>query len=156
MACVSAAGSPLVLGEEPASGDGGGTGAVVPDLRRVEMWAVGDHSDRRDVWGPQHLHSLVSRRCSFSARSIGFVGIELELYQVAVRVPHVEGVPQSPGAHDVLRPAFDLHAGLLEAFGKRTRGRTLYHKGEVIVTPSRDGFEVRVWPQMQDELGRYP
>ena len=55
---------------------------------------------------------------SFGASRPGLVGVELEFYQIAVRVPHVQGFPRSSGAYDVLRPAFDLHASVREAFGQ--------------------------------------
>src|SRR5215213_10366092 len=84
------------------------------------------------------------------------VGVELELYQVAVRVPHVQGFSRPSGAHDVLRGAFDLYTRVRQAFGQRIKTRTLHHQGEVIVTPGGDGLEGGVWPEVQDERRRYP
>src|ERR687898_2171885 len=86
------------------------------------------------------------RRTSFGARRPGLYIVELELYQVAVGIPHVQGFTRSSGAYDVLRPAFDLHARFREACGQRIRARIFDHKGEVIVTPSGDGLEGGIRP----------
>src|SRR5215212_7582296 len=84
------------------------------------------------------------------------VGVELELYQVAVRVPHVQGFPRPSGAYNVLRGAFDLHTGLREVFGQLIQVRTLHYECEVIVAPGGGSLEGGVRPEVQDELRRYP
>src|SRR5215208_2816852 len=96
-----------------------------------------------------------TRRTSFCAGSPGLVGVKLELYQVAVGIPHVQGFTRPSGAYDVLRGAFDLYASVREAFGQRIEARTLHYQGEVIVTPGGDGLVGGIRPQMQDEPRRY-
>ena len=89
-------------------------------------------------------------------KNTGLGVVELQLYEVAVRVPHVEGLPRSSGAYDVPGGAFDLHASRFEMFGQCIWVRTLDHEGEVIVTSGGDGLEGGIRPQMQDKPGRYP
>jgi hypothetical protein len=96
------------------------------------------------------------RRRSFGARSTGLGVVELQLYEVAVRVPHVEGLPRPSGAYDVPGGAFDLHASRFELFGQCLQTSILDHEGEVIVTPCGAGLEGGIRPQMQDKLGSYP
>src|SRR5918995_2252983 len=100
------------------------------------------------------LHT--SLRISFGARSPGLDIVELELYEVAVGISHVQGFSRPSGAYDVFRPAFDLHARVREVFGQCIRVRTFDHQGEVIVTSGGDGLEAGIRPQVQDEPGRYP